>query len=40
MKVFAAALIAVGILYLVDSEYNEGRYTAVLERAITSVLPS
>jgi hypothetical protein len=39
MKAFAAALIAAGILYVVDSEFNEGRYAAVIERAIASVLP-
>ena len=31
----AAALIAVGILYAVDSGYNDGRYSAIVERAIT-----
>jgi hypothetical protein len=39
MKAFVAALIAAGILYLVDFEYNEGRYAAVIQRAITSVVP-
>ena len=38
MKAFVAAVIAVGILYLVDTEYNEGRYTAVIKQAITSVV--
>ena len=38
MKAVAAALIALGILYILDSEYNEGRYTAVLQRAVTSVV--
>jgi hypothetical protein len=27
MRALAAALIAVAILYVVDSEYNDGRYT-------------
>jgi hypothetical protein len=40
MKAFVAALIAAGILYFVDSEYNDGRYTALLQRAITTVIPS
>jgi hypothetical protein len=40
MKAFVAALIAVGILFVIDSEYNEGRYAAVVQRAITSVIPS
>ena len=38
MKAFVAALIAAGILYLVDSEYNDGRYTAIIKQAITSVI--
>jgi hypothetical protein len=39
MKAFNAALIAIGILYVVDSEFNGGRYVAVLQQAVTSVLP-
>ena len=39
MKAFVAASIAVGILYFVDTEYNGGRYTAVIKQAITSVIP-
>jgi hypothetical protein len=38
MKAVAAALIALGILYILDAEYNEGRYTTVLQRAVTSVV--
>jgi hypothetical protein len=38
MKAVAAALIAFGILYILDSEYNEGRYTSVLQRAVASVV--
>jgi hypothetical protein len=38
MKAFAAALIAAAILYFVDFEYNDSRYAAVIEQAITSVL--
>jgi rhamnogalacturonyl hydrolase YesR len=38
MKAFAAALIAVGILYTVDSGYNDGRYSAIVERAITGLV--
>jgi hypothetical protein len=37
MKAFVAALIAAGLLYLVDKDYNDGRYTHVLQRALTSV---
>jgi hypothetical protein len=39
MKAFGAALIAIGILYVVDFEYNDGRYAAVIQQAVTSVLP-
>lgn len=38
MKAFIAALIAAGILYIVDLDFNSGRYTQVIQRAITSVL--
>ena len=38
MKSFTA-LIAVAILYVVDSHYNDGRYTQVLQQAVTSLLP-
>ena len=39
MKAFVAALIACGVLFVIDSEYNEGRYAAIIERAVTSVIP-
>jgi hypothetical protein len=39
MKAFTAALIAVGILYVVDYQYNDGRYTGVIRQAATSLLP-
>ena len=38
MKVFTAVLIAVAILYVVDSEYNDGRYTRVIKQAATSLV--
>ncbi|HWZ37926.1 MAG TPA: hypothetical protein VNY08_06460 [Bradyrhizobium sp.] len=38
MKAIAAALIAAAVLYVVDSQYNDGRYTQVLEQAATSVI--
>ena len=38
MKAFVAASIAAGILYFVDTEYNEGRYVAVIKLAITRVI--
>jgi hypothetical protein len=33
-----AALVAVGVLYVADREYNDGRYTAVIRQAATSLL--
>jgi hypothetical protein len=38
MKALVAALVAVGILYVVDLGFNDGRYAEVIQRAITSVL--
>ena len=38
MKAFAAALIAVGILYVVDYQFNDGRYRGVIQQAATSLL--
>ena len=38
MKAFTAALIAAGILYVVDYQYNDGRYTGVVEQAVTSLV--
>jgi hypothetical protein len=38
MKAFAAALIAAGILYFVDLDFNGGQYAEVIQRAITSIL--
>ena len=38
MKAFVAALIAAGILYAVDTEFNNGRYATIIERAIVGVL--
>ena len=39
MKGLIAALVAGAILYVVDSQYNDGRYTQVLLQAVTSLLP-
>ena len=39
MKAFVAALFAVGILYAVDHEYNDGRYSSVIQRAIAAIIP-
>jgi len=38
MKAFIAALIAVAILYAVDVQYNDGRYSEVVELAATSLI--
>ena len=38
MKAFIAALIAGAILYTVDIEYNDGRYTQVVKQAATSLI--
>jgi hypothetical protein len=37
MKTLGAALIAMAILYVVDSQYNGGRYAEVIGQAITSI---
>jgi hypothetical protein len=38
VKAIAAALIAVAILYIADYRYNDGRYTQVVELAMTSLV--
>ncbi|WP_024518890.1 hypothetical protein [Bradyrhizobium sp. Tv2a-2] len=38
VKGLIAALVAGAILYVVDSQYNDGRYTQVLHQAVTSLL--
>jgi len=37
MKAFTAALVAVGILYVVDYQFY-GRYSGVIQQAATSLL--
>jgi hypothetical protein len=39
MKAFVAALVAAGILYAVDREYNDGRYSSVVRQAIAAMVP-
>ena len=39
MKVFLAACVAIGILWGIDIEYNNGRYTDVVKRAVKTVVP-
>ncbi len=39
MKGFIAAFIAIGVLWLVDVQLNDGRYGDVVKKAVTSVLP-
>ena len=38
MKTFIAALVAVAVLYVVDSEHNDGRYAQIIKRAVTSLV--
>jgi hypothetical protein len=37
VKAFVAALVAAAVLYVVDSQYNDGRYTQVLQHAELSL---
>ena len=39
MKGIIAACIAVGVLWVVDVELNGSRYSDVVKKAVTSVLP-
>ncbi len=39
MKAVAAALITAAILYAIDSEYNDARYTQVVANAVGSIIP-
>ena len=39
MKAFAAVLVAVAVLYVVDYEYNNARYTQVVASAVSRVIP-
>ena len=39
MKGFIAACIAVGVLWVVDVEFNSGRYGDVVKKAARSILP-
>jgi|HubBroStandDraft_5_1064220.scaffolds.fasta_scaffold5078942_1 hypothetical protein len=39
MKAFSAALVAVCVLYVIDKQYNDGRYTATIEQAVNSLVP-
>jgi hypothetical protein len=39
MKAFIAACVAIGILWGIDVEFNNGRYTDIVQRAVKSVLP-
>jgi hypothetical protein len=38
MKAFTAALIATAILYVVDFQYNDGRFAGIIEQAVTSLV--
>ena len=40
MKAIIATLIAIGILYVVDSKFNDSRYTGVIiQQVAISILP-
>jgi hypothetical protein len=39
VKAFTAALIATAILYVADTQYNDGKYTQVIEQAMASLVP-
>lgn len=39
MRAIVAACVAVGVLWALDVEMNGGRYSAVVQKAIMSVLP-
>jgi hypothetical protein len=39
MKAFGAALIALAMLYVIDSEYNNARYTQVVANAVGRAIP-
>jgi hypothetical protein len=39
MKAFFAACVAIGILWVIDIEFNNGRYSDVATRALRSMLP-
>jgi hypothetical protein len=38
MKAFTAAMIAIAILYVVDSEYNDSRYTGAIKQAVSNLV--
>jgi len=39
MRAFIAACIAIGILWAVDVQFNGGRYSNVVQRALKSIVP-
>jgi hypothetical protein len=39
MKALVAALVTAGILYALDREYNDGRYSSVVQQAMTAMVP-
>jgi rhamnogalacturonyl hydrolase YesR len=38
MRAFIAACIAIGILWAVDVQFNDGRYSNIVQRALKSML--
>jgi hypothetical protein len=39
MKAFFAACVAVGVLWVIDIEFNKGRYSDVVQRSLRTLLP-
>ena len=38
MRAFLAACIAIGVLWLLDAEMNDGKYSAVIQRTVKAIL--
>ncbi len=38
MKALVAALVAIGIVYAIDYQYNDGRYFSVIQQAIAAII--
>ena len=38
MKQFLAACVAIAVLWAIDVEFNDGRYSAIVKRAFESIV--
>jgi hypothetical protein len=38
MKQFLAACVAIAVLWAIDVEFNDGRYSAIVKRALNSIV--